>query len=306
MEKYFEMIFNSVNDGIFIHTPEGRFLEVNRIMCDDLGYQKDELLRMTVTDITSPELRESTGKQVAEKLKQGGGFIETVSQCKDGSLVPVELNVHPIDYKGTPAILTVARNVTERKKIEEAFRKSEISLANAQRIAHLGNWDWDIVTNELQWSDEIYRIFGLVPNEFGATYDAFLNAVHPDDRMFVQDAVNKAVYKNNPYSIDHRILLPDGSERIVHEQGEVTFNETGQPIRMVGIVQDITEYKMIKKEVFIKEKAIDSSLNAIVFADLKGELIFANPSFIELWGYDDKNEIIGLNGNKLWNYETDP
>ncbi|AKB85212.1 PAS domain-containing sensor histidine kinase [Methanococcoides methylutens] len=306
MEHYFEMIFNSVNDGIFIHTPEGRFLEVNRIMCDDLGYQKDELLQMSVMDITPPEFREATGKQVVEKLKQGGGIFETVSKCKDGSLAKVELNVRPIDYKGTPAILTVARNVTERKEMEKALRKSEISLANAQRIAHLGNWDWDIVTNELYWSDEIYRIFGLAPNEFGATYDAFLNSVHPDDRIFVQDAVDKAVYENDPYNIDHRILLPDGSERIVHEQGEVTFNENGQGLRMVGTVQDITERKKIEKEVIIKEKAIDSSLNAIVFADLKGKILFANPSFLELWGYDNKNEIIGLNGNKLWNYEIDP
>lgn len=122
------------------------------------------------------------------------------------------------------------------------------NLSEAQRIAHLGNWNWDIVKNTLWWSDEIYRIFGLKPQEFGATYEAFLNSVHPDDREFVKQAVNKALYEKKPYSIDHRIILPDGSERIVHEQAEVTFDEADKPIRMGGTVQDITERKKIEEQ----------------------------------------------------------
>ncbi len=131
----------------------------------------------------------------------------------------------------------------ERKRSEERLRRSEASLAEAQRIAHLGNWDWNIVTNELGWSDEIYRIFGLLPQEFGATYEAFLDSVHPDDREFVKKAVDEALYEDKPYSIDHRIVLPDGTERIVHEQAGIMFDNAGKPIRMIGTVQDITERK---------------------------------------------------------------
>ncbi len=135
------------------------------------------------------------------------------------------------------------RLVREKRRAEEALRKSVASLAEAQRIAHLGNWDWDIVKNELSWSDEIYRIFGLTPQAFGATYEAFLNSVHPDDREFVKQSVYKALYEKKPFSIDHRILRPDGSERIVREQAEVTLNDNGQPIRMIGTVHDITKLK---------------------------------------------------------------
>ncbi len=135
------------------------------------------------------------------------------------------------------------REIEERKKAEEALKRSETGLAEAQRIAHLGNWDWNIVTNELRWSDEIYRIFGLTPKEFGATYEAFLDAVHPDDREFVQQAVNKAVYEHVPYSIDHRIIRPDRTKRTVHEEGEVFFDKSGKPIRMIGTVHDITDRK---------------------------------------------------------------
>ena len=135
------------------------------------------------------------------------------------------------------------REIEERKRIEEALRKDRSSLAEAQRIAHLGNWDWNIVTNELLWSDEICRIFGLTPQEFGATYEAFLNSVHPDDRQFVKKTVGEALYEYKPYSIDHRIVLPDGTERIVHEQAGITFDNDGKPIRMIGTVHDITERK---------------------------------------------------------------
>jgi PAS domain S-box-containing protein len=135
------------------------------------------------------------------------------------------------------------KEIEERKRVEQDLKNKEQSLAEAQRIAHLGNWDWNIVTNELFWSDEIYRIFGLTPQEFGATYDAFLNSVHPDDRELVDRAVDMALSEDKPYSIDHRILLPDGSEHIVHEQAEVMRDDTGQAIRMAGTVQDITERK---------------------------------------------------------------
>ena len=135
----------------------------------------------------------------------------------------------------------------ERRKAEETLRRSEESLVEAQRIARIGNWDWNIKTNELRWSDEIYRIFGLVPQEFGATYEAFLNSVHPEDREFVKRSVDDALYKKKPYSIDHRIVRPDGTERIVHEQGNVVFDSSGKPVRMIGTVQDITEQKQAEQ-----------------------------------------------------------
>jgi PAS domain S-box-containing protein len=136
----------------------------------------------------------------------------------------------------------------ERKQVREALEKSEKSLAEAQRIAHFGNWDWDITTDELSWSDEIYRIFGLAPQEFDANYEAFLNTVHPQDREFVQRSVDQALRKEQLYSIDHRIVLPNGVERVVHEQAEVTFDESGQPVRMVGTVQDVTDRVRVEEE----------------------------------------------------------
>ena len=146
--------------------------------------------------------------------------------------------------------------IEERKATVRALRKVRDSLAEAQRIAHLGNWDWDIVDDKLYWSDEIYRIFGLNPQGFGATYEAFMRSVHPDNREDVQQAVSRALQEREPYSIDHRIVLPDGSERMVHEQGEVTFDEDGKPARMMGTVQDITERKKAEEELKVSQEEL--------------------------------------------------
>jgi PAS domain S-box-containing protein len=134
--------------------------------------------------------------------------------------------------------------ISARKQAEAELKEKDRGLAEAQRIANLGNWDWNIIDGTLSWSEEIYRIFGLQPHDFGATYPAFLAAIHPDDRQAVENAVNAALADPGVrYSIEHRVIRPDGSERNVHERGEVTFDSEERPIRMLGTVLDITERK---------------------------------------------------------------
>ncbi len=143
------------------------------------------------------------------------------------------------------------------------LRHSQESLNRAQRIAHVGNWDWDIVKGTLAWSDEIYRIFGLQPQEFGATYEAFLEYIHPDDRESVTQAVTKSLEENVPYSIEHRVVRPDGEVRIVHEHGEIERDDSGAPIFMSGTVQDITERKETEGEVGRFGRILENSWNEI-------------------------------------------
>ena len=149
--------------------------------------------------------------------------------------------------------------LTEQKKAKDELQKNKISLENAQRIARVGNWDWDIEKNELYWSNEIYRIFGLKPLEFGATYESFIKSVHPNDREFVQISVDEALHEDKPYSIDHAIILSDGAVRIVHEEAEVNFDETGKAIKMVGTVQDITERKKAEEKLYKSMKDLEQS-----------------------------------------------
>ena len=144
----------------------------------------------------------------------------------------------------------------ERKRAEAALRKSEASLREAQRIARLGNWEWDVDLNQFYWSAEIYSIFGLAPKEFAGTYESFLGRVHPADRSKVEQSMQSSVGTGEPYSLEHRVIRPNGETRMVREQGEVVRDESGRPRRMVGTVQDVTEQKRIEAE-FLRAQRMD-------------------------------------------------
>lgn len=116
-------------------------------------------------------------------------------------------------------------------------------LEAAQRIAHIGSWEWDIPSGELSWSDEVFRIFGYRPGEIEATYPAFLNVIHPDDRKTVALAVQEALQSGSSYDVEHRIVRPGGEERIVRERGEIDYDAEKHPLRMIGTVHDITQRK---------------------------------------------------------------
>ena len=137
--------------------------------------------------------------------------------------------------------LRIEERTDELTRTNRILRDSEARLARAQDIAHMGNWEWDIATGGLIWSDEIYRIFGRFPQEFEPTYEAFLNSIHPEDRQTVSDAVNDTVENDVPYSIVHRVVCPGGEEKIVQEIGQVLRDANGTALRMDGTVQDITQ-----------------------------------------------------------------
>jgi PAS domain S-box-containing protein len=203
-------------------------------------------------EIVVPEDRDIWDRHYAEERRDPKFYeVQFRIRRKDGEIRWIEHACQPVKSPSGEfwGLRVSNRDITPRKQAEEALRRSEQSLAEAQRIAHLGNWDWNIATNELSWSDEVYRIFGLQPREFGATYEAFLASVHPDDRGAVKKAVGESLDEpHTPYSIEHRVVRPDGSERIVHERGELTFDEAGKPVRMIGTVHDITELKRAEVE----------------------------------------------------------
>jgi PAS domain S-box-containing protein len=193
-------------------------------------------------------------------LAGGAKFFEKERAIRtldgEGRYVHLELSIASgFEDTWERALLSMA-NITVRKQAEEGLRLSEARLTEAQRIAHLGNWDWNVTTNKLMWSDEIYRIFGLAKRESGVTYNTFLNSVHPDDRELVEQSVNEALYERQPYDINHRVVLPSGTVRIVHEKGEIFFDNDNQPLRMVGTVQDITELKRIENELRLLSRSL--------------------------------------------------
>ena len=174
------------------------------------------------------------------------------------------------DTDGSPLIMEMGIDITERKQAEKALREAnetleqrvvertaelaanEARLSRSQEIAHLGSWELDLVKNELTWSDEVYRIFGLKPQEFAATYEAFLEAVHPDDRAAVDAAYSGSLREGrDTYEIEHRVVRKStGEVRIVHEKCEHIRDGSGRIVRSVGMVHDITEQKQAEEDLY--------------------------------------------------------
>ena len=222
------------------------------------GYSLEDLVGNSIERLVPVSQRHSHEQQVRRFFKDPNPRImangrEFFAIHADGTLVPVEIGLSPFEVSGQKLVICSVRDIRKRKETQEALRLSETRSSEVQRIAKVGNWDWNIVTNELWWSDEIYRMFGMDPRGFGCTYEAFLERVHPEDREYVNDAVQRTLACHEPYSIRHRIVLSDGTEKIVHEKAEVVLDDQGAIMRMVGTVQDVTDYKRIEEEVYRSE-----------------------------------------------------
>ncbi len=161
------------------------------------------------------------------------------------------------------SVLAIGIDVTARIRAEAAVRNSETRLNEAQHIAYIGSWDLDLLTGELICTDEIFHLFEIEKGKFGANYEAFLNAVHPDDRNAVTQAYTDSLTNLAPYRITHRLLMRDGRVKWVEEHGVTDFNAEGKPLRTQGTVQDITERRQAEAEILATKDQLEATLDAI-------------------------------------------
>jgi PAS domain S-box-containing protein len=253
-EERYRTVADFTYDWEYWENPEGEMLYVSP-SCERIsGYEANAFLDnsdLLEQIIDSEDVDQWKHHRHDSRARTGSTEIEFRIHTKEGEIRWIEHACQPVyDEDGKfLGIRASNRDITSRKKVEEKLKKKDQFLEDAQRIAHLGSWNWNIITNVLVWSDEVYRIFGLSQEEFGATYDAFLERVHPDDRDGVKYAVEQAFNDPNAkYNIAHRIVVEDGSERIVRERGNVIFGEDGKPLRMLGTVQDITDIRLMEAE----------------------------------------------------------
>jgi len=150
-----------------------------------------------------------------------------------------------------------ARDITARTHAEKALRERDAMLNKAQQIAHIGSWELDDATHALHWSDETFRIFGYAPRAVCPTLELFLQSVHPHDRTALQEAITAAWASRAPFSAGHRILLPDGEVRLVHEQAEIQCDAAGQPEKWIGTVQDITVRSLAENQALLARKILE-------------------------------------------------
>jgi diguanylate cyclase (GGDEF)-like protein/PAS domain S-box-containing protein len=294
---------------VAVDPSSGRIVQANNLELKMFGYNADEILTKTVAELTHPDDRQKT-QDISEKLTKGLVGIQRYQKRylrKDGSYFWAETTLSPLKDANGKVILFIgnAVDITERKQIEDALRASQHNLAEAQRVSHVGSWEMDIVHNRLTWSDEMFRIFGLQPQEFGEIYEAFLNNIHPDDRDMVDQAYTSSLKPGGRYDIEYRIIRKsDGQLRWGHAHCEHVRDADGKALRSIGTVQDITERKLANESLLVSEARLrailDISPDMIWLKDIDGRYIAANKTYLKVIGRANMDELLGKNDFDLW------
>jgi PAS domain S-box-containing protein len=253
-------IINIIPYKVFWKDKDSVYLGCNEEFAGVAGLDKpDDIIGKT--DYDMPWKKEETEfyRKVDREVMESGvsqlNIEEPIRQADGTDAFLLTSKVPLRDAKGNViGILGIFTDITELKNNEERLLKSEESLKKAQEIANIGNWEWNIITNEYYLSDETFQILGRTPQEYIPSFETYLSIVHPSDRDLVKDSLNAALNKSKQYDNEHRIVLTDGTERIVHEQAEVAFNEEGKAVRIVGTIQDITERKLLESQLTQAQK----------------------------------------------------
>jgi diguanylate cyclase (GGDEF)-like protein/PAS domain S-box-containing protein len=246
-------VTDNIPDSIFAKDTEGRYLFANKAFAVLHGMNSPgELLGKTAYDLFSTERAAAFKADDSAVMRSGREVTES-----ERTAVDAEGNVRLLQTTKVPmvdasqkvvGIVGLHRDITRRNEAEQRLRQSEANLAAAQRIAHFGSIELDLVNleepekNPVRWSDEVFRIFGYEPGLDEPSRWAFFRLVHADDKDEVRKTLDSALCNARPYAIDFRIIRPDGAERNIHERGDIIFDQKNQkPLKLVGSVQDVTD-----------------------------------------------------------------
>ncbi len=244
-------VTDNIPDGIFAKDTEGRYLLANKAFAAIHGMKSpDDLLGKTAFDLFPKERASALHTDDLQVMRSGGAETERTAVDAEGNVKVLQTTKVPLIDKNdmVVGIVGLHRDITRRKEAEQKLRLSEANLAAAQRIAHFGSIELDLVNlneperNPVRWSDEVFRIFGYEPGVQDPSRQAFFRIVHPDEKDEVRKTLDYALREARPYAVDFRIVRPDGAERNIHERGDVFFDpKTHKPVKLVASVQDVTD-----------------------------------------------------------------
>ncbi len=294
-ERFLDMVLATSLDAFWVVDNTGQLLEANDAACSMLGFTREELLARGIGDVEEAMGAEEIADRMQEMVRAGGARFESRHRRRDGRIIEVDVSATVLPFGGGRVVAFI-RDITERRRAERTLQASQERLQEAQRLAHLGNWELDLQTGVLSWSEEIFRIFEIDPARFGASYEAFLAAIHPGDRAAVDAAYQRSLETRAPYEITHRLLLPDGRVKFVQENCETFYGPDGTSLRSLGTVQDVTERKQAEAAVRASEALLraiaNSSPDSIFAKDREGRWTFANTAALQVAG-KPADEVLG-------------
>ncbi|MDP9239369.1 MAG: PAS domain S-box protein, partial [Actinomycetota bacterium] len=246
----YRQIVERANEGIWVLDLSGEIEFANDKLCEILGYGAGELTGSSVYDLLDEAGQTQLRAHLEQHRRQDGSAdsVECSFLRKDGSRVWVQVSRSPLRDAGRRAIavVSVVTDITRRRVVESRLRNGEWQLAESQWVAHLGSWLWDVATETLTWSDGLYRIFGLIPQELTPTFGELLARVHADDRAMLIEQVGATLGHGLPYEHEARFIRSDGEQVWVKGHGQAELGDSGVPVRLFGTAQDITATRRIE------------------------------------------------------------
>jgi len=295
-EERFRLISESASDLITVIDPLGHRVYVNPAFGKLFGVDYKSLIGSDAFHGVHPEDRERVRKSFADTLNDGQNRrVEFRFLLPNGEVRDIEsYRSAVLDSQGrVELVVAVARDVTERRRTEEALRAREVQLQEAQVLANLGSWEWDLRTNSRTWSEQLSRIFGIKAEQLPSTFDGFYPLVHRDDRERTAKLAHEALRSGKSYENQFRIVRPDGVIRTVHNQARVDLDESGRPVRVIGVCQDVTDRKLAEESQERFRMMVENVRDyAIYMLDTNGYITSWNLGAERIEGYL-ADEIIG-------------
>jgi len=299
-EKKFRDIFNNSNDLICIHDIEGKLLEVNKVVCEVTCYGRHELLQISIMDLVPPEYKSKLIDDVKRLQENKNSIFETLVLCKGGSHIPIEVSNRLIEYEGKTAVLSIGRDITERKKTEHKIKESEAKYKEVVSSMDAIFWKADVVENgnfintyispfadKLLWVEE-----GTID------WNAFLSYVHPEDITQLRRKRVEAIHKQSPLDYyEYRVIRADGTQLWLYEKAISTVNSEGT-LQLFGTTVDITELKSIQSAMMVEkdraQRYFDSAKIMMLVLDVNNNIVQINKKGCEIFGYEEE-DIVGKN-----------
>jgi PAS domain S-box-containing protein len=298
-EEKFRNYIENAPDGVLVVDNEGRFMEANGAICRISGYSKEELLNMSIPDTLSPESLEYASEHFKKVLQEGRASGDLAFMRKDGT--KGYWNVDAVKISESSCIGFI-KDITEQREAEEALRESEKFLRKAQEVAKIGSWKWNIEKDDITWSEELYRIYDIDLEKGPLTYEKLMERVHPDDREYHDKHTASWIENKGGEPFEYRVIRRDGSIRHIFGPGEVECDDNGKPLRMFGIVQDVTERRMADKALHESESRyrtlFERSPASVTLVNMAGTIEDCNEATEKLTGFS-RDEIKNMEFEKL-------
>jgi PAS domain S-box-containing protein len=250
--KYHARLLRHINDAVIATDEQFRIAAWNRAAERIYGWTTSEVMGRNIDEVLRSGFSQEQQESAQELLKQESSFrSERVHSRKNGQAIYVEENTIALtDTHGkVTGYVSVNRDVTERRKVEEALRENERLLSESQRIGHVGSWSYDLLTNSIQYSDEMYRLFDASRREIPHTSEGFLNFIDRLDQPAAVQWMEAIRSGRQPSELTFRFFRKNGELRYIQCRGAITFDSSGKPVRFVGMAQDITESKLAEIQI---------------------------------------------------------